>query len=146
MRAMNPTNFVGALERLTRVYEQAKRIALSASGLSSEELSVLSEAGRRPRVPIGQIASVLSMSGSAASRIVKGLLKKGFLSGNGEGVEATARGREATDQVWAAFAQALGGAASIATAMAGLIGSMTSLLDRWVDRTLPAPPKKRHRR
>lgn len=147
MPAMTPIDFVGALERLTRVYDKAKRLALGSTGLSSEELSVLSEASRRPRSPVDQIASVLSMSGAAAGKVVKKLVRKGFLAESDHQVEPTDRGRQATEQVWTAFAQALGGAASIATAMAGLISTIASMLDRWVDHALPEPkPKKRRAR
>ncbi|MBI2900230.1 MAG: hypothetical protein HYY17_08590, partial [Planctomycetes bacterium] len=37
--------------------------------------------------------------------------------------------------------QALGGAGAIATAVAGLITSVTGVLDRWVERNMPAPEK-----
>lgn len=152
MPAVNPLDFVGALDRLTRIYDKARRLALGTAGLSQEELSVLSEANRRPGTPIDMIASVLSMSGKAAGQIVKKLVKKGLLSdSDSEVVEPTPKGRETgvevTQNVWTAFAQALGGAASIATAMAGLISTIASILDRWVDHALPrkeeAPKKKR---
>ncbi len=127
-------------------------------------MSVLSEANRRPGSPIDLIASVLSMSGKAAGQVVKKLVKKGLLSESAPPdepskvqVEPTPKGRETgvqvTQDVWSAFAQALGGAASIATAMAGLITTIASILDRWVDHALPrkeeaptTPRKKRSAR
>ncbi|MBI2899527.1 MAG: MarR family transcriptional regulator, partial [Planctomycetes bacterium] len=115
---MNPTDFVGAFERITRAYQAARKIALGASGLSPEQLSVLSEANRRPGTPVEVIASALSMTASAATRAVKQLVRMGLLSSDEERVEPTEKGQaigsRATEQVWSGFAQALGGAGAIA--------------------------------
>ena len=145
MPRMDPIDFVGAFERITRAYQAARKIALGASGLSPEQLSILSEANRRPGTPVDAIASALSMTASAATKAVKQLVRMGLLAGDGGRVEPTEKGHaigvRATEQVWTGFAQALGGAGAIANAVAGLITSATSVLDRWVERNMPQPEK-----
>jgi DNA-binding MarR family transcriptional regulator len=141
---VNPVDFIGALDRLSRLYHRARKAATGVTGLTEDELAVLSEAGRKPGSAVDQIAEALSMTANAAAGIVGKLLKKGFLSGSEKAVEPTPKGLEATDQVWLAFAQALGGAASIATAIAGLITTIASILDRWTER--PAEQKQATKR
>ncbi|GEM_PF-7135164 len=149
---MNPTDFVGAFERLTRVYDQARKIALGATGLSAEQLSVLSEASRQPGSSVGTLASALSMTAGVARKAVRALVQKGLLSQDDEAVQPTERGHRIRDkavaEVWSGFAQALGGAGAIANAVAGLIATVTSILDRWKERALPPPepPPRKGRR
>lgn len=147
---MNALDFVGAFERLTRVYDHARKLALGGSDLSAEQLSILSEAARHPGTPVGTLASALSMTAAAARKAVRALVTKGLLVDDDDTVEPTERGQQvsakATAEVWAGFASVLGGAGAIANAFAVFITSLTNILDRWRERNLPppdpAPPKK----
>ncbi len=148
------------MERVTQYYNRAKEYALKKVNLSSPELSLLAEAVRNPGATLQSLAEKLSLTLNAASEVVASLVEKGMVSeekekGGGKKkvrVSVTKKGRvaklQASEHAWMAFARALGGAASVAIAVAGLINTLSSILDRWRPVTVPdipeeEPPKRR---
>ncbi len=137
------------MERVMLYYNRAKAYALEKVNLSGIELSLLAEAVRNPGATLQTLAEKLSLTLSAASEVVSSLVEKGMVSEELESaggkkkvrVSVTKKGRtaklQASELAWMAFARALGGAASVAIAVAGLINTLSSILDRW--RPVPSP-------
>ncbi len=146
---VNASDFLSAMERVMLYYNRAKGYALEKVNLSGIELSLLAEAVRNPGATLQSLAEKLSLTLNAASEVVASLVEKGMVSeeGGAKGgkkkvrVSVTKKGRvtklQASELAWMAFARALGGAASVAIAVAGLINTLSSILDRW--RTVPSP-------
>lgn len=107
--------------------------------LSPVQLSILAEAMKKPGASVPLLASALSMTTSAAGKVVDALVKRGFLQKDQAAVQPTAKGAE----VWSAVAQAIGGAASIATAVSGFIHTMGGVVKKWSDRAMPPKPKRK---
>ncbi len=146
---VNASDFLSAMERVMLYYNRAKGYALEKVNLSGIELSLLAEAVRNPGATLQSLAEKLSLTLNAASEVVASLVEKGMVSeeGGAKGgkkkvrVSVTKKGRvtklQASELAWMAFARALGGAASVAIAVAGLINTLSSILDRW--RPVPSP-------
>jgi DNA-binding MarR family transcriptional regulator len=140
------------MERVMQVYNRAKNYAMKKVDLSGPELSLLAEAVRHPGATLQFLAEKLSLTLNAASDVVASLVEKGMVSEKGPKgggkkkvrVSVTKKGRvtklHASELAWMAFARALGGAASVAIAVAGLINTLSSILDRWRPVTVPELP------
>jgi len=140
---VNASDFLSAMERVMLYYNRAKAYALEKVNLSGIELSLLAEAVRNPGATLQSLAEKLSLTLNAASEVVASLVEKGMVSEESTAkggkrkvrVSVTKKGRsaklQASELAWMAFARALGGAASVAIAVAGLINTLSSILDRW---------------
>ena len=106
--------------------------------MSPLQFSILSEAMKNPGASIPVLASALSLTTGAASKGIDFLVKRGLLQKDDATVAPTSKGSE----VWSAVAQAIGGAASIATAVSGFIRTMSGVVKKWSDRALPKKKKK----